>query len=140
MKKSRYFDIRELVPKDVYEKLGESAWELLDRKAIDTLDFIRENVGLPVIVNDWKWGGQNQYRGYRPKDCTIGAKYSAHKDGAAFDITVKGWTDEQLKKWLSDNEQKLPYNIRVEIEDTNSKVHFDTRVISPLNKITYFKP
>lgn len=140
MKKSRYFDIRELVSKSVYEKLGESAWELLDRKAIDTLDFIKEKSGLPVIVNNWKWGGQDQYRGYREKDCPIGAKYSAHKDGKAFDVTVKGWTDEQFEKWLQEHESELPYNIRVEEENTNSKVHIDTRIISPESKITYFKP
>ncbi len=140
MKKSKYFDIRELVSKDTYEQHGERAWEFFDRKAIDTLDFIRENTGLPVIVNDWKWGGENQYRGYRERDCKIGAKYSAHKDGKAFDFTVKGWTDEQTKKWLSDNAERLPYNIRIEIEDTNTKVHFDTRIISPEHRITYFKP
>ena len=140
MKKSKYFDIRELVSKDTYESLGEKAWELFDRKAIDTLDFIRENTGLPVIVNDWKWGGENQYRGYRKRDCPIGAKYSAHKDGKAFDFTVKGWTDEQTEEWLNKNADRLPYNIRIEIEDTNTKVHFDTRIISPVSKITYFKP
>lgn len=140
MKKSKYFDIRELVPKDVYEKLGESAWELLDRKAIDTIDFIKEKSGRIVTVNNWKWGGKDQYRGYRPKDCPIGAKFSAHKDGKAFDVTVKGWTDEQLEKWLLEHESELPYNIRIEEENTNCKVHIDTRIISPERKITYFKP
>ena len=140
MKKSKYFDIRELVPKSVYEKLGESAWELLDRKAIDTLDFIKEKSGLPVIVNNWKWGGEDQYRGYRPRDCAVGARFSAHKDGKAFDVTVKGWTDEQFEKWLLEHESELPYNIRIEEENTNSKVHIDTRIISPERKITYFKP
>ena len=140
MKKSRYFDIRELVPKSVYEKLGGSAWELLDRKAIDTLDFIKEKTGLPVIVNNWKWGGEDQYRGYREKDCPIGAKWSAHKDGKAFDVTVKGWTDEQFEAWLKEHESELPYPIRIEQENTNTKVHIDTRIISPESKITYFKP
>ena len=140
MKKSRFFDIRELVPKSVYEKLGESAWELLDRQAIDTLDFIKEKSGKTVIVNNWKWGGEDQYRGYRDRDCPIGAKYSAHKDGKAFDVTVKGWTDEQFEEWLKDHESELPYNIRIEQENTNSKVHIDTRIISPVSKITYFKP
>ena len=140
MKKSRFFDIRELVPKSVYEKLGESAWELLDRQAIDTLDFIKEKSGKTVIVNNWKWGGEDQYRGYRDRDCPIGAKYSAHKDGKAFDVTVKGWTDEQFEEWLKEHASELPYNIRIEQENTNSKVHFDTRIISPVSKITYFKP
>ena len=140
IKKSKFFGIKELVPKSTYEKEGEGAWRLFDSKALEVLDWLRENIGIPMTVNNWQWGGEYHYRGWRPIDCTEGAKYSPHKDGCAFDISVKGWTDEQLKDWLKANESKLPHRIRVEIENTNSKVHFDTRPHNWKSNIYYFKP
>ena len=141
MKKSKYFGIKELVSKACYEKLGEAAWEKFAPEIIDTIDFLREGIGLPMTVNNWQWGGTGNHRGYRWSDCIIGAKYSAHKEGKAVDISVKGWTDEQFEKWIVDHEAKLPHKIRIEVENTNTKLHIDTRVGSDIkNKITFFKP
>ncbi len=140
MKRSKYFQLQELVPKQLYASHGMRAWDLFDPKAIDTLDWFRENINLPITVNNWLWGGKDQYRGYRPRDCNIGAAKSAHKEGMAFDFSVKGWTDEQTKAWIEANKQRLPYPIRIEIENTNSKVHFDVRPFVGTEKIKYFNP
>jgi hypothetical protein len=140
MNRSKYFQIQELVPKEVYASQGMRAWDLLDKRAIETLDWLRENIGRPITVNNWMWGGSNQLRGYRPKGCLIGAPQSAHKEGMAFDFSVDGWTDEQTKAWIEANKEGLPHRIRIEIENTNSKVHFDVRGFVGTEKIKYFNP
>jgi len=141
MKKAKHFGIKELVSRACYEKVGESAWQFFDGKAIDTLDWFREKIGLPITVNDWAWGGQYQHRGFRWDDCAIGASKSAHKEGKAFDFSVKGMTDNEVKDWIEENESELPYRIRIEEEDTNAKVHFDTRRLdTDAEKIKYFRP
>lgn len=140
MKKAKYFGIKELISRACYEKFGEKAWALFDEKAIITLDWIRENIGKPITVNDWAWGGLQQHRGYRWEDCHIGAAFSSHKEGKAFDFSVKGMTDNEVKDWLDEHERELPFKIRIEEEDTNAKVHFDVRKHDCDSNIYYFKP
>lgn len=140
MKKAKHFGIKELVSRACYEKFGESAWKFFDEKAIDTLDWLRDNIGKPITVNNWAWGGEYQHRGYRWDDCTIGARFSAHKEGKAFDFSVKGMTDSEVKDWIEAHENELPHRIRIEEEDTVAKVHFDTRTHYENSKIYYFKP
>ena len=89
MKICLYFAIRELVSSEIYEaekdRNGiERLWMLFDERAILTQDALRKRYG-PAVVNDWCWGGQLRYRGYRPPDCTVGALYSQHRFGRAFD-------------------------------------------------------
>lgn len=89
----KYFSLKELLPKEVYVDLSEAGsinfgWWILDERALKCLDLLREEFGT-IIVNDWKWGGNNQYRGFRPFDCEVGAKYSQHKFGRGFDCVFK---------------------------------------------------
>lgn len=137
MKTSKHFTLKELVPIDVYNQYGKEAWKLFDEKLIDTIDFIREKLDKPIIINDWQWGGKNQYRGYRPENCKVGALNSAHKDGMAVDMTVKGMTAEDVRTWLKDNHNDLPWPIRCE-KDVNW-VHVDTRAKFGI-KLYFFKP
>lgn len=84
-----YFDLHELVPRAVYEdfknrdRLNQLPW-LFDARALWTLDRLRVRYG-QAYVNNWFWGGQNQYGGWRPWDCGIGSEMSDHKFGRAFD-------------------------------------------------------
>lgn len=84
----RHFKLQEFFPRDfitrVYPILGNRMWQLMDDRILWTMDRLRDRYDT-VIMNDYLWGGRNQYRGYRPYDCVIGAEHSQHKYGRASD-------------------------------------------------------
>ncbi len=139
----RYFSIKELVSKAVYLKYGETAWQFFDIRLLETLLFIREELGLPITINDWSWGGSFDERGYRENTCDIvlgktikGLIYcSAHVAGQGIDFDVEGITAQEVRDWLIANQDKLPYPIR--LEEGVSWVHLDVRVTG--KKIYLFK-
>lgn len=49
---SKYFDIKELVSKKVYEQYGESAIKFIDSRLLETIDIIREILGVPLTCNN----------------------------------------------------------------------------------------
>ena len=50
---------------------------------------------------------------------------SAHVEGQAVDFSVKGMTAAEVRKWLKQHEDRLPYPIR--LEDGVKWVHCDVR-------------
>lgn len=86
--KPRKFQLYEWFPEDFYLKYypvyGDRLWQMLDVRILKTYDQLRRRFG-KIVMNDWKWGGRNQYRGWRPFDCPIGAELSQHKFGQAGD-------------------------------------------------------
>lgn len=127
--KCKFFKLYELLPKEIYKNEDEG-WELLDEKLLRTIDVIREIVGVPLICNNWKFGGSRNLCGLRPKNCSIGAKFSAHKDGKAVDIISSKMTAHDMRELIKKNKDKLPYNIRLEKWDKNgneiSWLHIDS--------------
>ena len=80
----RYFSILELVPESVFKELGEDkCWNLFPDESLFMLVTVREAWGKPLIINSKSKG--YQYSGYRPIDCSIGAKYSGHRFCLVFD-------------------------------------------------------
>ena len=81
------FTTRELLPKIMVDTLGNSKllWQFIDQRIINTIHSLRMRYG-KMIMNDYEWGGNNEYRGYRPYDCEIGAMFSQHKFGKAADL------------------------------------------------------
>ena len=64
-KAKKYFCIEELVDSTVYNKYGDSAWKFIDSFALECLLVVREGLGKPMTVNNWKWGGRFSQRGLR---------------------------------------------------------------------------
>jgi len=136
----QFFDLQELVCKDVYDKFGQQAWLFFDEKAVIVLDWVRRTLGKPVTVNNWSDGGQFDERGLRciqcslvKKKCNDGIVYvSPHILGKAFDFDVEGMDAAEVRVWLAINKDKIPYPIRLEnhvswvhmdCEDTGKKIH-----------------
>jgi hypothetical protein len=130
----KHFAIQELVPKHIFIERGPKAIELLDQKAVATLDQLRERFG-SLTVNDWFWGGPNQWRGLRTAACTIGAKYSQHNYGRAFDCSFGSVTSEEVRKFVLANPDAFPFINFVELDTPH--FHFDTR---NCNRITTWSP
>lgn len=111
MKVSQNFDIREFVPKAIWDYFKEGSTKFIDKQIVDLAEFYKfffteyykaqdSNVDQVIIkVNDWHLGGQFKNRGYRTPDTTVGGKYSQHKLGNAFDceILIK-YKDGRLKE------------------------------------------
>jgi uncharacterized protein YcbK (DUF882 family) len=143
MKKPKHFKLHELVSKQVFKKYGERAWTFFDPRLVETLDFIREKLDKPITVNNWISGGPLEQRGFRCnmdplplKKTKSGIIYcSAHMCGQAVDFDVKGMTAQKVRDWIIQNQDSLPYPIR--LEDGVSWVHLDVRQAN--QKVYLFK-
>lgn len=149
MHKCKYFGIHELVYPSLYkeyEKLGklDTLWYAFDDRLLITLDALREAFG-PIIVNDWKNGGQFRESGLRDMSTTTGAKLSQHKFGRAADAKFKNISAEKVRikmkelglfdtpmpspELMEKDDPRYPFRyIRcIEWADDMSWFHFDVR-------------
>lgn len=124
MYKCRHFSVKEFVPEYIYIARGEKAWELLDERMLMTCDALRDRYGA-IIVNDWAWGGSNQWRGLRTENCPVGTIYSQHRLGRASDNNFQDIDAESVRKDILDNPNLFPYITFIELGTVH--LHFDVR-------------
>jgi len=130
----KYFQPYELVPQATYELLKDRPWviwQLFDNRTLYTGDRIRIRYG-KMIANDWFWGGNNQYRGWRPGDCFVGAEYSQHKFGRAEDLVPVECTVEEIRQDIKKDE----FQYITCIEEGVPWLHFDVRNYKGLLLVT----
>lgn len=136
-----HFTIQELVPEREYQDLGMNCRWLLDPVAVHVLKLMRQVYG-PLTVNDWSFGGDFQYSGYRPPDCSVGAHYSQHKFGRAFDVKSEQYTPDQIREGIMANQELWLDAGLTTLESgkiATSWVHFDTRPTN-MDEIMIVKP
>ena len=130
MYQCRHFVIQELVPPQVYKDRGEKAWELLDEKALRTLDALRDEFG-PCTVNDWHIGGKRKWSGLRTIGCGVGTEYSQHRFGRAFDCLFRDAKAQTVREVvLRKRKSFFPYITGIETNIT--WFHFDCRNHTPV--------
>jgi hypothetical protein len=165
MKISENFDIREFVPKSIWNRFGVNSVWFIDRKVVDIAEFYKEFFtnyfkqkypgkveSVSIVVNNWHYGGIKQYSGFRPPECTEGAKLSQHRFKSAFDceITVN-YTDGkkseadyvEIHKIIQDNESLFLSKGVTCIEDVaiaTGWLHTDTRWVINQKNILIVKP
>ena len=133
------FVIQELVPPIIFNAMGERAWELLDERALRTLQALRDKFG-PITINTWHSGGGFKESGLREQNTTTGAPRSAHKRGMAFDCKPKFCTPREMYDYILDNQGEFPLIRRLEhIDSTPTWLHFDV-VNHPGPRIRVFRP
>jgi hypothetical protein len=136
----KYFLLHEILDRATFEKWGKQGWILFNPDALEALDGLREFFNAPVKVNDWYGGGAMQYRGYRPEDCPVGAIHSEHKKGNAFDCDVKGYTAEEARRIVLENQDNPLLGKIMRMEDKVNWIHFDLgRIPEGKEKIYIFK-
>jgi hypothetical protein len=121
----KYFKLYELLPKEFYEgnkHKGDRLWAMFDDRILYTQDRLRLRYG-PMICNDWHWGGYNQYRGWRPFDCKIGAYLSQHKFARAIDSRSTKVSSEEIRKDIRSNIWHEDFKYITCIEDGVSWLH-----------------
>lgn len=135
---SEYFDIKELVCNHIYSRFGSQAWMFLSTQLLHTLLVLRtEIVKLPMVVNT----STLKQRGMRCNMCNIvksktSPYISAHVTGNGVDFTCASKTAEEIRQLIKSNQDKLPYNIR--LEEGVTWVHIDVYDSNSSNKITTF--
>ncbi len=117
-----FFVIEELVGEATFKKHGERAWKFLDDDLLECILVVRVNLGKPMTINNWKWGGKFSQRGLRTivqqlvKNMFFKNKLylSAHLFGKAVDFDVQGMTAVEVRKWMVKNAHLFPVKIRLE--------------------------
>lgn len=137
-----YFKLTELVSRSVADKYKEQAWSFFDPRLFDVLVWIREGIGLPLVVNT----ATQQQRGLRENTCQMVADktkkgqiyLSAHVLGKGVDFNVAGnkMTADGVRKWIRAHANECPWPIRLE-RDVNW-VHVDVMNTSE-QKVVEFK-
>lgn len=128
---------------EYYKALGNDSLHLLREPAVLFIQKFRDYIGKPVRINNWFDGGSSQYSGMRPFNCIIGAQYSMHKYGGAFDLKVEGMSGEEMRKIVIDKYDTHFKGLITTIEDgTDTWLHADCRWMpnqGKLNIIPYWK-
>ena len=100
MKVSANFDIREFVPKSIWDKWGEKSTWFVGENVVKLAQFYKDFFTkyyknkyddverVSIVVNTWHYGGSLQYRGFRPPQYQYGAKLSQHRFCNAFDCDI----------------------------------------------------
>lgn len=126
--KPEYFQLYEWLPKSFYNRhkeLGNKLWLMFDYRILWTQDQLRKRYGR-CIMNTWYWGGHNQYRGWRPWNCHIGAQFSQHKFARAADSMFTIPTEE-IRQDILANEFDSDFQYISVIEDNVPWLHIDCR-------------
>lgn len=129
----KHFVLQEWLPKDFYNQnkgLGDKLWLMFDDRILWTYDKLRKRYG-KIIINDWLWEGHNQYRGWRPFDCPVGAKLSQHKFGRAGDGIFEKFTAEEIRQDILKHQNDYDFQYISVIEGNVSWLHCDCRNIVP---------
>lgn len=126
--KPEHFELYELVPKYFFQEHQDdpNIWGIFDSRALWTLDRLREIYG-KCYVNNWFWGGKNQYSGWRPFDCKTGADLSQHKFGRAFDVKFANILAEDVRQNIRQHSMDYAYQYITCIERDVAWFHFDCR-------------
>lgn len=116
--KSEYFKLYELLPKELYYD-EESGWDWIDSRLIATLDWLRKETGVPLIVNNWKWGGKRNFCGARipaSADFSYGSRHTLRTDRKvmAADIISTKMSAAQMRNLIRRKKNELPYPVRIE--------------------------
>jgi hypothetical protein len=102
MKVSNNFDVREFVPKVIWDKWKENSTWFVNPKIVSIAEFYKsyfttyykKKIGnnlvksIAIIVNDWNVGGVKQFSGFRPAFEKTGAELSQHRICNAFDCEI----------------------------------------------------
>lgn len=138
-----YFDLHELVGRDVYAKYGEFAWAFLDHRLLEVILWLREGLGIPLVCNT----SSLQQRGLRTnlsplvqEKTKAGRLYlSAHCLGKGVDLSSSKMSANDMREWIRQHIDECPHPIRLEGDKSAPTwLHIDVLNITD-NKLVVFE-
>jgi len=127
MIKSRYFEIHELIPEELYHSIHEDVlWRMVPQKLIETIDTVKNKFpNGSMSINDYEWAGQRRWSGLR----TVGSKWysfwSQHTTLNAVDAVFSRYDVEDIRHYILDNPNEFPHIGGIELDV--SWLHVDCR-------------
>ena len=142
----RYFTLSELVDERTVKERGEFAWACFDPRALEVLLWLREGLGIPLVVNT----KDRQQRGLRTNVCEMVKTKTladilyigAHNLGKGFDVNAakNRMTPDEIRAWIVAHIDECPYPIRLEDgKSAKTWVHFDVMNTGEKDKLIWFK-
>ena len=120
----KHFSLQELVPQFMWLKhRQDKLLRMIDSRLLWTMDRLRELYG-PVYVNNWHWGGNNQFSCLRPFDCAVGAALSEHKFGRAADLKFKRINADEIRQHVLADPYREEFKFITSLELGVSWFHF----------------
>jgi hypothetical protein len=126
------FHLDELVHPSILNQFGASSVRFLDRRALEGLQWLRNTLGHPLKVNDYFHGGAFQNSGLRPFNVKVGAQFSDHKFGRAWDVKCEHLTPDEIREHIIKHELFLTeanYITNIE-EGTATWTHISNRLVN----------
>jgi len=136
-----FFKPFELLPRELFcrtKKPDGLLSVLFDDRILKAADRLRDQYG-PMQANDWFWGGPNQFRGFRPFDCPVGAKLSQHKFGRAIDLLPLDAPVDDIRSDLIEH-PAIAGGLVTCIEADVPWLHIDCRNHNPENGLLVIRP
>jgi hypothetical protein len=93
-----------------------------------------------MTINDWAWGGTNQFRGFRSGGCNIGAALSQHRFGRGLDLIPKDTHPKKIRADIIEDQMGQSYKDVGGLEMGISWLHIDTRARNSEGEIILFYP
>ena len=128
MQITKNFRIEEFIPPEVFNTYAHKSIWFLDPVMFELAEFVRNFYDKPMRINNWLWGGAFRYRGFRTHKSGVGAEFSQHKFGRAFDFDIEGESPEQIQHDILNNELLfMEHGLRALELDTDTWTHMDIR-------------
>ena len=131
--KPKHFKVQEVVDPQTYSVWGDNSLQFMDTKLLISIDnlweyFNKLKPGTKVIINNWLWGGQFSFRGFRPMSYLPSqTPLSQHRHGRAVDLDVIGYTAEQVRQIIIKNYKDPAFQYITTLETKVTWVHLDVR-------------
>lgn len=131
MYKPKHFKLYELVDNYSYHNVPHwKLWLAFDDRLLRTIDILRETIGVPITINDWKWGGTREWRGLRTRRSDVYSQFSQHSFGRAADMIFAGVSAAEVRRRI----KKMGINVTCEEKIKGVEitwVHVDVRNNEP---------
>jgi hypothetical protein len=130
-----WFHPAEFFPKSLVSFFDDNQiWRLMDYRILWTVEALRKRFGI-MYLNNWLWGGNSQYRVYRPIQELIELNkriYSAnfsltsqHCFGRAIDCHFRNYTVDEVREDIRKNQNREEYKYITRVEEKVDWLHFD---------------
>ncbi len=129
--------LHEVMPKNLCKNYSQKTLRrLMDERMPALIDAVREKSGGPCEANTWFWGGDINFRGFRPAGAyymkngkrVYFVRFSQHFFGRAMDLVPKQQTVAGLQGLILLNTSRF-YNLGLrrmeDLEDAPTWLHFD---------------
>jgi hypothetical protein len=144
MKVSENWTLQEFIGQSVWNQFGESALWFVDRRLIDSAQWLRKALGVQLICNNWNTGGTFQNRGFRTPQSPQYKPFSQHSFGRAFDTSSPDMPHKDVYKWVLDNQDLILANTAFttveSIEAAPTWLHLDLRERPGAKEMLIVKP